>query len=335
MLSRAMERVREILAVNPPDVVQKHLFYFFMTGFSMFITYYSFSRGETTARRVWEAALYSACLLVILVSHEFGHYLQARKYRVEATLPFFIPMPFLSPFGTMGAFIRMKQIAPDRKALFDISFWGPGMSFLLSLPAVIIGILLSDTTPVNFETNGFLVGNTGMIFGNSILFDTFIQLMKDVPDGHALVLHPVAFAGWVGLFVTAINLFPIGQLDGGHIAYVFLGKRQQNIAYLFLAVLIFLAMEVSSAWILWVFLLIAMGIRHPIIRMRDARSHLDVNRVRLGLAAAMIFIISFIPEPLKMAPHDWEYREQKPPLPGELDPFLRQISDEVGKKPWI
>lgn len=328
------EKIREILSGNSPEILQKHLFYFLMTAASMVLTYYAYSDNLSKSARLWDASLYTLTLMTILLSHEFGHYLQARRYQVEATLPFFIPMPFISPFGTMGAFIRLKEIAPDKKALFDISFWGPGMSFLLSLPAVIVGLLLSKTAPVDFEASGFLVGNTGMIFGSSILFDTFIEMMLKVPPGEMVVLHPIAFAGWVGLFVTAINLFPIGQLDGGHIAYVFLGKRQKNIAYLFLTVLIVLAMEVSSAWILWIFLLIAMGVRHPPIRMRNPGEHLDVNRTRLGLAAAMIFIISFIPEPIKMAPNHNRFQE-KEPLPQESEPMFMKNQGEKSDRPWI
>jgi membrane-associated protease RseP (regulator of RpoE activity) len=147
---------------------------------------------------------------------------------------------------------------------------------------------------------GLLVGDNNMVFGTSMIFELLIKLLTTVPEGYSLVLHPIAFAGWVGLFVTAINLFPIGQLDGGHIAYVFLGKRQRYIAYLFFGILIFLALEVSPGWMFWIFMLFFMGIRHPNVRMMQAGVRLDKMRIRQGIMSVVMFVICFIPEPLKV-----------------------------------
>jgi membrane-associated protease RseP (regulator of RpoE activity) len=280
---------------------QKHLFLFAATFISMTWTYYSYAAGNTVAARIIQSLLYGTALSVILMSHELGHYLHARQYGVDATLPLFIPLPFLSPFGTLGAFIRMRSLPPDKRALFDISYWGPAMSFFTSLPAIVIGLLLSDKVPVVTTQPGFLAGNNDLVFGSSLIFDFLTKIFITVPEGYSILLHPLAFAGWVGLFVTAINLFPIGQLDGGHIAYVFLGKRQKYIAYLFFGILIFLALEVSQGWVFWVFMLFFMGVRHPNVRMLDAGIHIDKMRIRQGILSVIIFIICFIPEPLKLS----------------------------------
>ncbi|MDH4263645.1 MAG: site-2 protease family protein [Spirochaetia bacterium] len=284
----------------PNKIWQRHLFLFAATFISMTWTYYTYSLADNIADRLIESLLYSSVLSIILLSHELGHYIHARQYGVETTLPLFIPLPFLSPFGTLGAFIRMKGLPPDKRALFDISYWGPAMSFFTSVPAIIIGLLLSENVPVAISETGLLVGNNHFIFGSSILFNFISSIINPVPDGYSMILHPIAFAGWVGLFVTAINLFPIGQLDGGHIAYVFLGKRQKYIAYLFFAILIFLALEVSQGWVFWVFMLFFMGIRHPNIRMLQSGINMDKIRIRQGILSAIIFVICFIPEPLKL-----------------------------------
>jgi membrane-associated protease RseP (regulator of RpoE activity) len=316
-----------------PELWRKHLIYLFLTLVSTTVTYYSFSSGITEASKIFSSLGYSIALIMILLSHEMGHYLHARKYSVTTTLPYFLPFPFLSPFGTLGAFIKMKTLPPNKRALFDISFWGPGMSFLVSLPFTILGLLFSTTAVSKYGADGFLVGKSGLVFGKSIIFDVLSRYLITLPEGHSIVLHPLAFAGWVGFFVTAINLFPIGQLDGGHIAYVFLGKRQKNIGYAFLAILIILAATVSTGWVLWIFLLIAMGIRHPVIRMQEPESlPLDIQRARLGLSAAMIFIICFIPEPLKNL-HNFEKIEnndkQELHMPSWKNPLLQQIKFEL------
>lgn len=282
-------------------VWRKHLTMLALTVVSLVITFYSFSVQENEILRFIESILYAAALVVILLSHELGHYIHARMYGVAATLPFFIPLPVISPFGTLGAFIRMQSLPPDKKALFDISFWGPGMSFLVSIPVGIIGLIFSGTVENTFGQSGLTVGKTGLVFGTSMMFDSLIRLTIDVPEGHIVVMHPLAFASWVGFFVTAINLFPIGQLDGGHIAYVFLEKRQQSIAYVFIGVLIFMALTVSPGWIFWIILLFAMGIRHPHIRMQKHGEDIGHYRRQLGIASMLIFITCFIPEPLKIS----------------------------------
>lgn len=282
----------------PAGVWRKHLFLFAATYISMTWTYYSYSLGGSILARLVDSFLYSSVLISILLAHELGHFIHARQYGVATTLPLFIPLPFFSPFGTLGAFIRMKSLPPDKRALFDISYWGPAMSFFTSIPAIVIGLLFSERVPLVTVKHGYLVGNSELMFGGSIIFDALARVLIQMPEDYTVLLHPVAFAGWVGLFVTAINLFPIGQLDGGHVAYVFLGKRQKYIAYLFFGILIFLALEVSPGWTFWIFMLFFMGLRHPNIRMLEAGIHLDKMRIRQGLLAGIFFIVCFIPEPI-------------------------------------
>lgn len=174
---------------------------------------------------------YSLSLIVILLAHEMGHFLAARYYGVKATWPYFIPIP-LAPIGTMGAVIRILEPIRNKKQLFDIGIWGPLMSLILSVPCYIVGIYLSSLVPVNSVRE-----NPGIIsFGESIFTITMNQWILGPfdPTVQDVWIHPLAQAGWVGLLVTAINLLPFGQLDGGHVIYSVFGERYRNwIYYLF------------------------------------------------------------------------------------------------------
>jgi membrane-associated protease RseP (regulator of RpoE activity) len=161
-------------------------------------------------------------LLTILVAHEFGHYIAARIHKVDASLPYFIPLPIVSPFGTMGAVIRMRGTIPTRKALLDIGASGPLAGLLFALPMYWWGVVHSKVIPM---TDG------GGALGESLiikLFDHFFA--PHAPPGMDLEYSPAAFAAWAGMFVTMINLLPVGQLDGGHVAYAMLGRRQDRAA---------------------------------------------------------------------------------------------------------
>ncbi|MES0491089.1 MAG: site-2 protease family protein [Leptospirales bacterium] len=305
----------------PSENRQNRLMFFLLTLLSMTLTYGAFINGTWDSRLI-NGFIYSSCLMLILLSHEFGHFFQAKKYGVECTLPFFIPLPFVSPFGTMGAFIRMKTSPSTLNALFDISFWGPAMSFFLSLPVLVIGLYLSEIIPSEYENSLFIAKESPLLFGPSFLISTLQKILLDIPAGHALVMHPMAYAGWVGLFVTAINLIPVGQLDGGHIAYAFLGKTQIYIAYVFLVLLLLLAAEFTPAWLFWVILLFILGIRHPVMKikkidsMRSKNIHTDRKRLMMGILSAFIFCISFIPAPITVAGAK-ELKEEQEVLPGE------------------
>src|SRR4030065_834943 len=156
---------------------------------------------------------YSVTIMTILLSHELGHFFMCRRYHVAATMPYFLPLP-LPPFGTFGALIKMKGTIPHKKALFDIGAAGPLMGLFFAIPAIIIGLYLSDMRPVPADTDLYL----GL--GEPMLFSWISHLIFGaLPDGMDIYLHPIAFAGWAGLFVTALNLLPIGQLPCGPIFY--------------------------------------------------------------------------------------------------------------------
>jgi len=156
---------------------------------------------------------YSFSIILILLGHEMGHYLMSRRYGIKATLPFFLPLP-LPPFGTFGAVIRMESTVSSRRALFDTGIAGPLTSLILSIPAIVIGLKLSKVIPVSHIKAEMIP------LGDPFLFKLLQRLViGEISEGYEILLDPIGFAGWVGLFVTSLNLLPIGQLDGGHIAY--------------------------------------------------------------------------------------------------------------------
>ena len=167
-------------------------------------------------------ASFAVPLMAILLTHEFGHYIAARIHRVDASLPFFIPLPHFSPFGTMGAIISMRGRIRSRNALLDIGASGPLAGLVVAIPVLIVGLAHSRVGPAEAH---------GVQEGQSLLYIALKRLvLGPLPDGQDVFLGPMAFAGWTGLFITALNLIPIGQLDGGHIAYALFGLRQNRYA---------------------------------------------------------------------------------------------------------
>lgn len=276
----------------------KHGSLFLLTFFSMTVTIMLTSSKPTWAGQWLDGLFFSVPLIIILTAHEMGHYLNAHAYGVYATLPFFIPLPILSPIGTMGAFISMKGVVPDKRSLFDIAFWGPAMSFLLSVPVFIIGMAMSEVVQIP-------EGVSYYIFGDSLLTWLVGKFMFDLPAGHEVMIHPLGFAGWTGLLVTAINLLPVGQLDGGHIAYAMLGKKQKQLAYLLVLFIVLLSFQYSG-WILWVVIFIIMGISHPPIEKNySLDTPLDPVRKKMGLASLVVFLVTFVPAPISMPENDF------------------------------
>lgn len=215
-----------------------------------------------------------------------------RKYHVAATMPYFLPLPF-PPFGTFGAVIKMKGHIPDKRALFDIGATGPIMGLVFAIPAIIIGLILSDVRPVPSDTSQYL----GL--GEPILFSCISKLVVgQLPDGMDIYLHPVAFAGWAGLFVTALNLLPIGQLDGGHILYALLGKKSSIVYRIGIFVFCAIAILLYPGWMVFAILLLIFGFKHP--APIDEAIRLDRKRRILGVILFIIFLISFTPVPLKL-----------------------------------
>ncbi len=195
---------------------------FAATVLSVFVTSFASDPGEHLRARALGAFEFTATILGILLAHEFGHYIAARLHRVPVSPPYFIPLPMLSPFGTMGAVIRMRDRIATRNALLDIGAAGPLAGLVLAIPLYAWGIAHSKVIAIG-STDGWQVGTSVLIKVLDGLFG------PHVPPGHDISLSPMAFAAWAGFFVTMINLLPLGQLDGGHVAFALFGKRQNTI----------------------------------------------------------------------------------------------------------
>jgi len=246
-----------------------------------------------------EGLSYSIPIILILLGHEMGHYLMSRKYRIRATLPYFLPFPHIyipfigwlpSPFGTLGAVIRMESNVSSRKALFDTGVAGPLTSLILSVPAIAIGLKYSTLIPTSQVKEGMLR------LADPFLF-SFIQQMVigEVPQNIDVMLHPIGYAGWVGLFITALNLFPVGQLDGGHIAYALFGRKSRAIFLIAIAVMGFITIFHNPGWFLMLILMILFGFRHPM--PLDDQTPIDGKRKIIGILMFLVFLLSFTPSP--------------------------------------
>jgi len=221
---------------------------------SFFTQVYGAGRDDTFALAARHAGQFTGALLAILLAHEFGHYIAARLHKVDASLPYFIPLPYLSPFGTMGAVIRMRSAIPTRRALLDIGAAGPLAGLALAIPLYAWGVAHSQVQVVDTLTDQAELGE-------SILARVLEHFFGPAtPAGTELALSPVAFAAWGGMFVTMINLLPVGQLDGGHVAYALFGPRQNRIAqwvhrsmlaFFFVSLGSFVARDVRAGFGLW------------------------------------------------------------------------------------
>ncbi len=299
-------------------MTKKHIILFFLTVITTLITGYSFE-GTITG-----AVLFSLSLLLILGTHEMGHYYYGKKYGEDITLPYFIPAPpILSIIGTFGAFIRIKSQIKSKKALFDIGIAGPIAGVIVAIPVIIIGLSLSQVVEVEQLNN-----NPGLLIitGDTLIFKALTLLaLPNLPGGYEYLLHPMAFAGWVGLLVTALNLIPCGQLDGGHILYCLFSKKLHGyISKIMVVMLIVLGVGTNEillsvdkyfsllqifpilnyilfegwlGWLIWAFLLTMLGTNHPPTVIDDL-GVIDIKRKILALVAVLLFIGSFTPVPL-------------------------------------
>ncbi|MHB8604668.1 MAG: site-2 protease family protein [Thermoplasmatota archaeon] len=237
-------------------------------------------------------------LMLILGIHEMGHYVMTKRHGMAASLPFFIPLPpFLSgvEIGTLGAFISMREPMPNKKALLDIGVAGPIAGFVVAIPVLLIGMVLMKTNPVIAPATA---GSTVTI-GTPLLYDWLAAPFQFTGNE---VIHPTAFAGWVGLFVTAINLLPAGQLDGGHMASAMFGDKARYLSYAVVAVLLVLGIGVPplhiaayGGWLVFALLIAFLGIQHP--PTLNNVTELDRGRFLLGLATFAIFVVCFTPVP--------------------------------------
>jgi membrane-associated protease RseP (regulator of RpoE activity) len=229
---------------------------------------------------------FAVTLLGILLAHELGHFFACRYYHIRASYPYFIPAPTL--IGTLGAFIRIRSPIVNRRALFDMALAGPLVGFIFAVPALAVAIAFSKVIPA---TNAA----SSLIFGHPLL-ERLLQawLRPGVPNTN-LLLHPVGRAAWVGLFATALNLLPAGQLDGGHILYTLATARHRQISFGVAAALVPLAAFFWTGWMVWAVLLVAIGFRHP--PLLDRWEPLDKRRRIWAAVALAIFVLCFMPAP--------------------------------------
>ena len=251
--------------------------------------------GTCLSTFVTGGPVYAAAVLTILLCHEFGHYIQARRYHVPASLPYFIPMPF-SPLGTMGAVIAMSGRIPNRKALFDIGISGPLAGLVPALLATWLGLQWSELAPLQ------AVGRGAVLFNEPLVFDWLAYLkFGSIPDTMVINAHPLAIAGWAGLFVTALNLIPIGQLDGGHILYAMLRQWSYPITTVLLyGALAAMFLTGNYGWSLMVMLLLFSGPNHP--PTHDDAAPLGRGRTILGWLTLAFIFVGFTPVPLSFVP---------------------------------
>ena len=265
--------------------------------------YLSFKVGFTDAspeispglviRGLW----YGVSILSILGAHEFGHYFACRYYGVNASLPYFVPAPLLS--GTLGAVIRIRQPFPHKRALFDIGIAGPIAGFVVAVPVLLLGMYLSNVVQVPEDFQGVIYD-----LGEPLLFKLASWMrFGTLAEGYTVNMHPMVFAAWIGMLATTMNLFPMGQLDGGHISYAVLGRRSTVVTLITLVGLIGLAAWTRSmTWMVWVVLNVAMlsifGPYHP--RVWDEDAPLDSGRMWLVLFAILMFALCFTPFPIEV-----------------------------------
>jgi membrane-associated protease RseP (regulator of RpoE activity) len=235
---------------------------------------------------------FSVTIMGILGVHELAHYFAGRKWGIEVTLPYFLPAPF-PPIGTFGAVIRMKSSIPNRKALVDVGVAGPLAGFVLAVAASIYGLSQSEVISLGGTEN------ISITLGESLLFKVLsFFVIGPLPAGRDVMLNPIAFAGWIGLFVTALNLMPFGQLDGGHVLFALSPRLHDLFRRIRIPLLILLGLTLWDGWYVWAVLLFFLGGPHPYPDFMEQR--LGKQRTALAFAAIIVFILCLMPSPVKV-----------------------------------
>jgi Zn-dependent protease len=273
---------------------------------------------------------YAAALLGFLTAHEMGHYFYCRRYGLSASLPYYLPNPLL--FGTFGAVIRIRSTIRNKRMLFDIGAAGPLTGFLVALPILLIGMAASATVPAES-----IAGDESFwVLGEPLIQKAIISLLFPGSDGVSIVMSPLAMVGWFGLLVTAINLLPVSQLDGGHILYAVFGKRHTVISFIVVALMVAIGLTTQYyGWLFWALLIAVLGLKHPPIS--DETEKLGLPRLLIALIALMVLALSFVPVPFEV-PELFEgtssarERVMDPPAAAEKHPLtladLAPISEE-------
>jgi membrane-associated protease RseP (regulator of RpoE activity) len=270
---------------------------------------------------LWLGWPFALSLMTILTGHELGHYFSGKYYKVPVSLPYFIPMP-VPPLGTMGAFIVMKGRSINRRQMLTVGAAGPLVGFVLAVPILILGLALSTVEPMTAPEPGMMI----FLEGNSLLYlllklAVFGQVLPGSgapPDlvaalgeagaalvgrfpidrGYDVFVHPVALAGWAGLLVTALNLLPVGQLDGGHVLYSLVGQRAKVLTWPIIGLLLVLGMVLWQGWLLWAALIFFFGQSHP--DPLDDVTRLDTSRKLVAVAVLLVFILTFSLLPMRV-----------------------------------
>ena len=248
---------------------------------------------ENLPFELWRGLPYAIAILLILGSHELGHYFAARHHKVAVTLPYFIPAPLISIIGTFGAFIQLREPMRNRKVLLDIGAAGPLTGLVFALPILWIGLATSQVGPVN---------PGGIVEGNSIIYalSKIVIFGQFLPSGgYDVYVNQLAWAGWTGLLVTGLNLIPIGQLDGGHLLYSLIGERARRLYYPFMAALLLLVLIGSDAWLFWLVLLFFFGRIYA--APLDMITPLDNRRKWIAVLGLVVFVLTFVPVPFSTA----------------------------------
>ncbi len=244
---------------------------------------------------------FSLPLMAILGAHEMGHYYYAKKHNLDASLPFFLPMPpMLFPFGTMGAFISIREPIPNRKALLDVGASGPIAGLLVAIPVTLLGFWLTEQNAVPVPVDS----GDSLFLGSSFFFNALHELGEMFyPSSGDYLSHPVVLAGWTGFFVTALNLLPAGQLDGGHIARALLGPKANGLSYTVIFLLIVMTFygipgfgPPFSGWAIYAILIFFLGTSHP--PPSEELSKLDSSRIGVGVLTGLILLTTFTPSPI-------------------------------------
>lgn len=240
--------------------------------------------------QLWRGWPYAVSIMLILGSHELGHYFAARRHKLAVTLPYFIPAPFISFLGTFGAFIQLRQPMKNRKVLFDVGAAGPLAGLVFAIPILFIGLSTSPVRPLPPQST---------LEGDSIFyaFSKLLVFGEYLPNGRVDVyLNQLAMAGWAGLLVTALNLIPVGQLDGGHILFSLAGRKARMLYYPMVIASVLLAIQ-SQAWILWVLLLLLFGRTYA--APLDMITPMDNRRRALAIFSLVLFVLLFVPVPIR------------------------------------
>ena len=238
---------------------------------------------------LWRGLPYTIAILLILGSHELGHYFAARHHKLAVTLPYFIPAPFVSLIGTFGAFIQLREPMRNRKVLLDVGAAGPLTGLIFAIPILFIGLATSSVGPI-------AVGSG--VEGNSLLYALAKTLVfgRFLPNGSVDVyVNQLAWAGWTGLLVTALNLIPIGQLDGGHLLYSLIGERARIFFYPLIAGMVVLVLLGNDAWLFWLILLFLFG--RVYATPLDMITPMDMRRKIIAVIGLIVFVLTFVPIP--------------------------------------